>query len=114
MTLQKNLANVMKAIQTSRKLSIADFSEELGISRSSLQKLLNGNGNPRMDTVEHIAKRLKTNPTTLLSCSFTEEQWKASLLLLQPLDVVSKMPSEKRYMAAFLLHELILLLEPET
>ena len=55
MTLQKNMSNMMNAIRTSRKQSIAEFSEELGISRSSTQELLKGTGNPRMDTVEHLS-----------------------------------------------------------
>ena len=55
MVLQKNLSAAMKVIRAARKQSITEFSEDLGIARSSLQDILNGTGNPRMDTVEYIA-----------------------------------------------------------
>lgn len=114
MTLQENLSNMMNAIRTSRKQSIAEFSEELGISRSSTQELLKGTGNPRMDTVEHIAGRLNVDPLTLLSCSYSEKQLESTLLLLKTIDAFSKLPDEKKLKFASLFQELILLMESET
>nr|WP_305146633.1 helix-turn-helix transcriptional regulator [Anaerovorax odorimutans] len=104
----------MNAIRTSRGQSISEFSEELGISRSSAQKLLKGTGNPRMDTVEHIAGRLEVDPLTLLSFSSSEKHLESALLLLKTLDTVSELPSEKKLKFASLFQELILLMEPET
>lgn len=113
MTLQKKLSNTMNALRISRRQSITEFSEELGVSRSCMQDLLKGNGNPRMDTVEHIANRLHMNPAALFSCSFTEEQLETALLLLQTVKVFSKLPEEERKRSAALFHELILIVGSE-
>lgn len=102
----------MNALRISRRQSITEFSEELGISRSSMQELLKGNGNPRMDTVEHIAQRLQIEPAALLSCSFSQGQMETLLLLLQSLDVFSALSEEKRKRAAVLLQELIVIIGP--
>ena len=67
MAMCKNLADRLNAIRKERNLSITEFSEELGIARSSLQSLLNGTGNPRTDTIEYIANQLGTDPVWLLS-----------------------------------------------
>ena len=67
MAMCKNLADHLNAIRLERKLSITEFSEELGIARSSLQLLLSGAGNPRADTVEFLADPLGTSPLWLLS-----------------------------------------------
>ena len=109
MTLQKNLSNTMNALRVSRRQSIAEFSEELGISRSSMQELLKGNGN----TIEHIAARLQMDPAALLSCSFSQGQMETALLLLQAIDTFSALSDEKRKRAAALLQELILIIGPE-
>ena len=103
----------MNALRISRRQSIAEFSEELGVSRSFMQDLLNGNGNPRMDTIEHLADRLQMNPAALFSSSFSEGQFETALLLLQTLEVFSKLPEEERKHSAALFHELILILGSE-
>ena len=114
MTIQKNLSNMMRAIRESRNVSITQFSEELGISRSSLQDLLNGKSNPRIDTVEHIAESLAINPLTLLSAAYSEEQLETAILLLETIEAISRLPTEKRIKCASLFHELILQMEPKT
>ena len=67
MAICENLAHRLHAIRTERGMTITEFSELLGIARSSLQQILSGRGNPRMDTVEHIARRLEMDPLSLLS-----------------------------------------------
>lgn len=67
MGLQHNLAAHLLEIRTARKLSLSEFSAELGIARSSLQSILRGASNPRMDTVEVIAQSLGVAPIALLS-----------------------------------------------
>ena len=75
MTMCENLARKLRKIKEERGLSVAEFSEELGISRSALQSILTGKGNPRTDTIEHIAKKLNTSPVLLLmsSCDMEPE-----------------------------------------
>lgn len=66
MLLQKNLSSIMKMIYADRHQTLDEFSEELGISRTSLQKILKGTSNPTMDTIEQIAKELQVDPSELL------------------------------------------------
>lgn len=67
MGLRQNLASALNAIKIAQGLSLTEFAEELEISRSHLQVYLKGEGNPTMNTIEHIAERLHVNPITLIS-----------------------------------------------
>lgn len=110
MTLQQNLSNTMKAIRDSRDQTLTEFAKELDISRSSLQTILEGKGNPRIDTVEHLAHHLNLDPLTLLSCSYLEEQIHVAVPLLQIGDELLKLPDEKKRKFIELFHEIMLLL----
>ena len=115
MTLQKNLSNIMNAIRRNRDQSLTTFAKELDISRSSLQEILNGTGNPRMDTIEHIANRLNMDPLALLSCSYSEEQLEIAMPLLKITDTLSGLPEEKRHEFIVLFQGLLqIVAEPKT
>lgn len=107
MTLQKNLSNIMNAIRRSRDQSLTTFAKELDISRSSLQEILNGTGNPRMDTIEHIANQLDMDPLALLSCSYTEEQLEVAMPLLKITDTLSGLSEKKRHEFIVLFQDLL-------
>lgn len=72
MAICKNLAQHLNDIRNERQLTITAFSEELGISRSLLQSLLKGTGNPRIDTIEYLAEQLHEDPIWLLSAQEDE------------------------------------------
>lgn len=67
MNLQKNFSTNMNVIHGSHSKTLTEFAEELCISRSSLQDILRGKCNPRIDTVEQIARQLGMDPLSLLS-----------------------------------------------
>lgn len=67
MAISEYLSNHLNRIRKELGLSITEFSEKLGIARSSLQALLNGTGNPRCDTIEQIAKVLHIDCASLIS-----------------------------------------------
>lgn len=67
MALVDNLAARLEAIRKQRGVSMAKFSEELGIARSSLQSIFSRSSSPRVDTVEYMADRLGEDPIVLLS-----------------------------------------------
>ncbi len=67
-TLHENLAGNLAAARRLRQKSLSQFAEELAISRSSLQDMLKGEGNPTLSTVELVAGRLGLDPLLLLSC----------------------------------------------
>ena len=112
--LQKNLSVMMNVIRRSRNLSITQFSEELGLSRSYTQALLNGRGNPRMDTIEHIASRLQINPLRLLCCSYSEEQLEIFLRLLLLIRRISALSSAKQTEFLVLFQKLLSLMPAES
>lgn len=110
MTLQKNLSTIMNTIRNNRDQTLTEFANELGISRSSLQEILNGNGNPRMDTVEHLANKLDMDPLALLSCSYSEQQLFTAVPLLQIGGSIMHLPEEKKRKFIELFHQMMLLL----
>ena len=76
MSICEILALKLREIKEERGLSVVEFSEQLDISRSALQAILTCKGNPRTDTIEHIASRLGVSPISLLS---SQEEMKHSL-----------------------------------
>lgn len=110
MTLQKNLSSTMKTIYISRKKTLSAFSDELGISRSSLQEILKGSSNPRIDTIEQIANQLDMDPLVLLSTSYSEEESKLLIPLFQFTDAACSLPYSKRAELAAHFHAIIRIL----
>lgn len=111
MTLQRNLSNFMNAVRSSKKQSITEFAEEVGVLRSEMQQILKGTCNLRIDTVKYIADNLDVDPEAMLFPSYTESQQEFALLLLRTLDAFSRLPKEKQKDASFLFHDLILMME---
>lgn len=107
MSSQENLSNLLSAVRTTRKLTLTEFAEELDISRTSLQTLLSGKCNPRLDTVERIANHLKIDPALLVSSSFSEEQWKVIFYLFNAIDAFSNLPDARKREASELIQGLI-------
>lgn len=97
----------MNTIRFSRKRSIAEFSEEIGISRSEMQKILKGTCNPCINTVEYIADRLGVHPSVLLFPCCLHPQMEFALLLLQTLEAFSTLPQDQQQKAADLFYQLI-------
>lgn len=94
-------------IKSERQKSMTEFSEELEISRSALQKYLSGAGNPNLTTIEHIAQKLNISPYFLLLGYFSEEQLNAFLKVTDILSLLSDLPHEKCKRFAELLFEMI-------
>lgn len=67
MDIQKNIAAAMRAAMEKSQMSMAEFSRELGIGKSSLQAYLNCQQNMRADTIEMIAGKLGITPAELVS-----------------------------------------------
>lgn len=53
----RDLAEKVKAIRKTRNLSQAEFSQELGVAKSTLQKLEDGRS-VSLTTLQHIAKQI--------------------------------------------------------
>lgn len=107
MSLQQNLTNVINTIFIARRQTLTTFAKELDISRCCLNDILNGTANPRLDTVEHIAKNLNIDPQSLLAGPYSMKQLQLLSALLQISSTISKLPDEKRGQFTMLTSELI-------
>ncbi len=106
MLLCQNLANFLKTIQLGSGKSQEELAQQLDISRAALSKLLQGMGNPRLDTVERMAKNLEIDPALLLCNPQDENGLKSLPSLLTVLHTIAQLPTQKRHRLADLLQEL--------
>jgi len=89
------------------------FAEELEISRSELQKYLNGTGNPTIDKIEQIAEKIEMEPMDLLFTPMNPERFGAEELLLQINKTIQALDPKQRGVLAAGLAEIIRCLEAE-
>ena len=73
MSIQRNIASKIRSALEQSNKTLAEFAEEIGISRSSLQEYLKEDANPRIDTVELLAEKLGYSPVELISDMTAEE-----------------------------------------
>lgn len=111
MSLSNNLSKNLNTIRENRNLSITDFADELCIARSSLQNILKGDCNLRMDTVNQISSQLNVDPLTLLQDPHTADQQDIAVLLLNCIEVFHRLPYQDRVKATELFVSLITLLD---
>ena len=76
-----NFAKNLEAIRVLRSASLSEFSEELDVSKSTLQEILR-NGNTSLYTATHIAGQLKVPLSTLTGEVVSEESLDALSALL--------------------------------
>lgn len=67
MQVKENVAQMILQYKISHKLSLLGLSEELGMAPSSVQSYLKEEVNPRLDTLELLAKKLDTSVMELIS-----------------------------------------------
>lgn len=113
MGIQQNVAHMMRAFKAERHKSTAEFSEELEISRSTLQEYLNGTGNPSVSMLDHIARKLEVDPMVLVSGAFSQKRVDVVLLMFRTTKVVAELPEEKRRIFARLFLRIVSLWEEE-
>lgn len=76
MEMQDMLADRLKQKRALSHASLEEYSKELGISKSALQKYEAGTGNPTLATVQTIADHLHESPAQLLGM-YSEEEMEA-------------------------------------
>jgi len=72
----------LHALLITHKLTSYRLGELSGISRSNLSKLLKGNNQPSMDTLERVARALEMRPSQLLEYI---EDFEGFALVKQPI-----------------------------
>lgn len=107
MEIQRNMAAVMRALKEESGKSLTEFSEELEISRSTLQEYLSGSGNPNAATIDHLARKLGVDVSFLVSGAFSDGQLGVLLKLLDTLKLLSGLTPEQRRRFAGLMLEMV-------
>ena len=82
MEMQDMLADRLKQKRALSHASLEEYSKELGISKSALQKYEAGTGNPTLATVQTIADHLHESPAQLLGM-YSEEEMEAAGLMFR-------------------------------
>lgn len=111
MSIQDNMADLLRARRKLSGQSIEEWAEELGIAQSTLQEYMKGSGNPTVKMVEHLADKLGVDPAALMYGTIEPEQQQIALLLLDTIHAVSVLPQPKRLRFAELFLELVQLWE---
>ena len=107
MEVQQNMANVIRLIMETRNMSMDDFSEELEISRSTLQEYLKGKGNPSIKTIIHLSQKLEIEPAVLLTGMTEVEARNVVRPLLNAVRSISELNNDKKLRLAELFWEMV-------
>ncbi len=67
MSIPENIANRLRSEMEEQRTSLTEFSQEIGIGRSTLQGYLNGTSAPRSDTIELLSRYIGCTPAELIS-----------------------------------------------
>jgi len=108
---RQNLAEALRLAKETSDLSLTAFAEELEISRSQLLEFLKERGNPRVETILHIAAKLEIDPAALFESPFRSKPHPALELIFQGRTVLRLVAPQNRQ--AFLDHftQMLTLLE---
>ncbi len=66
MSLNSNLSVQLRQYRREKDITLMEFSSMLGIAKSSLQSYESGNGNPTLNTVEQIGRKINVDSGSLL------------------------------------------------
>lgn len=105
MEMQDMLADRLKQKRALSHASLEEYSKELGISKSALQKYEAGTGNPTLATVQTIADHLHESPAQLLGM-YSEEEMEAAGLMFRTLEWSMGLSEGSRRELAVLFREL--------
>lgn len=108
------LSENLKAYQMARSKSLLEFSEELGIPKSTIQSIIS-DGNTTLDTLIRLANALDVSLDELVFGNFPIRQKQLHDLqyFLHEVGCFTKLPPEKQEMFCYHLGELLRLLEYE-
>ncbi|MBD5153113.1 MAG: helix-turn-helix transcriptional regulator [Oscillibacter sp.] len=107
MNLNEGLAASIRALMKQKHMSLSEFSEEVGVSRSSLHTYTKGEGNPSTGTINHMAQRLGISPAVLANGLMDLDHREIALLLLDTIQGVAELPEGDRLKMAELFLEMV-------
>ena len=102
----QNFANNLELIRNIRKTTLYEFSQELGIPKSTLQSLLR-EGNTTLDTAIRIADNLNLSVDALLRNDLEPEKCDMLMALLESLTWFTNKSPEQRHRLKACIEELL-------
>lgn len=105
MPIKKNIAAFLQRYRAENHLSIAELSIELGIAKSATVEYLNGDGNPRADTVDMIAEKCGVSATEVISAQ--PPGWERTEIVERAARILGDLPPEQRDRAVSLFLALV-------
>lgn len=94
MSINKNISDFIRRYKEEHQISIAEMSEELGITKSSTQLYLKGVCNPRADTIDLLAEKLGVSATEIISAPAPE--WERAEIAERAARLFGDLPLEQR------------------
>ena len=107
MGMQENMAAVICAMKEASNLSLAEFAAELHVSRSALQEYMSGTGNPRIETVRHLAEKMGVEPEELLCGMDGPDRVRLLEHIVKTLGFIQKLPEDRQRRFGELLLEMV-------
>lgn len=105
MPIKENFAAFLQRYREARHLSIAELSAELGIAKSATVEYLNGDGNPRADTMDMIADKCGVPAAEIISAQ--PPGWERTEIVERAARVFGDLPPEQRDRAVSLFLALV-------
>lgn len=105
MSISKNIAQALQRYKSAQDLSVSELADELGVAKSILVEYLHGNGNPRADTVDLLAKKLDIPVMEIVSGPLPGQEQAETVV--RAVQAISGLDPERRERAAQLFLELV-------
>lgn len=107
----ENMAKTMRRVRREQHLSIEAFARKLNIATSATANYLRGIGNPRLDTLELLAKKCGVTLIELLAGQ--PSGWEHAQLIARAAQLFASQPPKKRAEALHLFLALVNTLSDE-
>lgn len=107
MDMLENIAATIRTVMKKKHMSLSEFADELGISRSSLHNYITARGNPSVATIEHLAQGLGVSSAALTAGMMDQDQREIALLLLELIQSIAELSEADRMRMAELFLEMV-------
>lgn len=112
MGLMESLSENVKNLRRASGLTLEEYAEEVGISKTTLQEIASGNGNPTAQTMEAIA-RYHNLPPVYLFMDYKKSELEVTELLLRNLRMFDGLTGSRWLEALEHIHALLHLFLPD-
>ena len=108
MDIKGNFAANLRTIRLTKGLSLLEFADEIGISKSTLYKIEKGDVNPTLSLIDQVSDNLSIPAAELLlEPSYTPSKLVVIKRLLSSIDLFTQLSEEKQKKVAALFIEIV-------